>query len=150
MKELLRFVSVISIAISLFSCASENIFSEENLEQSNIENVQIVRDFEVEITAPIPGVWKRMVEIGYTVKTGDAIGIIENDKGIFMIEVPDKDGKEISGIVTEIVTEDENSVVLDQGLIVITVEGELSAKSILVIPGILKSQEKEMICPFIL
>ena len=95
MKELLRFVSVISIAISLFSCASENIFSEENLEQSNIENVQIVRDFEVEITAPIPGVWKRMVEIGYTVKTGDAIGIIENDKGIFMIEVPDKDGKEI-------------------------------------------------------
>ena len=94
MKELLRFVSVISIAISLFSCASENIFSEENLEQSNIENVQIVRDFEVEITAPIPGIWKRMVEIGYTVKTGDAIGIIENDKGIFMIEVPDKDGKE--------------------------------------------------------
>ena len=109
MKELLRFVSVISIAISLFSCASENIFSEENLEQSNIENVQIVRDFEVEITAPIPGIWKRMVEI----------------------------------IVTEIVTEDENSVVLDQGLIVITVEGELSAKSILVIPGILKSQEKK-------
>ncbi len=99
--------------------------------------------FEVEITAPIPGIWKRMVEIGYTVKTGDAIGIIENDKGIFMIEVPDKDGKEISGIVTEIVTEDENSVVLDQGLIVITVEGELSAKSILVIPGILKSQEKK-------
>ena len=48
-----------------------------------------------------------------------------------------------SGIVTEIVTEDENSVVLDQGLIVITVEGELSAKSILVIPGILKSQEKK-------
>ena len=84
-----------------------------------------------------------MVEIGYTVKTGDALGIIENDKGIFMIEVPDKDGKEISGIVTEIVTEDENSVVLDQGLIVITVEGELSAKSILVIPGILKSQEKK-------
>ena len=132
MKELLRFVSVISIAISLFSCASENIFSEENLEQSNIENVQIVRDFEVEITAPIPGVWKRMVEIGYTVKTGDAIGIIENDKGIFMIEVPDKDGKEISGIVTEIV---------------ITVEGELSAKSILVIPGILKSQEKKLYVP---
>ena len=54
-----------------------------------------------------------------------------------------EDGKEISGIVTEIVTEDENSVVLDQGLIVITVEGELSAKSILVIPGILKSQEKK-------
>ena len=99
--------------------------------------------FEVEITAPIPGIWLCMVEIGYTVKTGDAIGIIENDKGIFMIEVPDKDGKEISGIVTEIVTEDENSVVLDQGLIVITVEGELSAKSILVIPGILKSQEKK-------
>ncbi len=88
MKELLRFVSVISIAISLFSCASENILVKKNLEQSNIENVQIVRDFEVEITAPIPGIWKRMVEIGYTVKTGDAIGIIENDKGIFMIEVP--------------------------------------------------------------
>lgn len=60
-----------------------------------------------------------------------------------LYNVIDKDGKEISGIVTEIVTEDENSVVLDQGLIVITVEGELSAKSILVIPGILKSQEKK-------
>ena len=143
MKELLRFVIVISIAISLFSCISENIFSEENLEQSNIENVQIVRDFEVEITAPVAGIWKRIVELGYTVKTEDVIGTIENDKGIFMIKVQNKDGNEISGIVTEIVTEDENSVVLDQGLIVITVEGELSTKSILVIPGILKSQEKK-------
>ena len=143
MKELLRFVIVISIAISLFSCISENIFSEENLEQSNIENVQIVRDFEVEITAPVAGIWKRIVELGYTVTTEDVIGTIENDKGIFMIKVPNKDGNEISGIVTEIVTEDENSVVLDQGLIVITVEGELSTKSILVIPGILKSQEKK-------